>query len=325
MRAALYRRGILSSVEPPIPTICVGNLSVGGTGKTPITLFLTQKLSAMGRRPLIVSRGYRGRLEGRTAMVSDGCGVLLSPEDAGDEPVMMARRLPRVPVVIGSRRPEAVAFGTKNTSADVAVCDDAFQHLRLRRKLNVLCVDGAAGFGNHQTLPLGPLREPISASRRADVVLCNNGAGVREDIEGILRKGGFSGPIINWHYVPVRFRSLDGKTEIAINELVGKSVHALAATARPDGFFQLLEKTGVRIAQKTARPDHHYWSIGDFPRASGIAAQQPFMYHVATEKDSVKLNGIEAPDGLPILILIVEPVPENRDANLLDRILAEAI
>jgi tetraacyldisaccharide 4'-kinase len=211
------------------------------------------------------------------------------------------------------------------TPADVAVCDDAFQHLRLRRRMNILCVDGAAGFGNHQTLPLGPLREPLSAIGRADVILINAGEGIREDVEGIARKNGFSGPFIPWRYEVICFRPLAVGTDLDPSELKGKPIHALAAIARPESFFLTLEKLGVRIVARTERMDHYVWTADDLAAPDRIAGNAHFMYHVATEKDSVKLRGITPPDGLPVLIMIVTPAFSSEDEALLDRLLLEAV
>jgi tetraacyldisaccharide 4'-kinase len=325
LRAWLYARGIFRSHESSMPVISVGNLTVGGTGKTPITLFLVDRLKRLGRRSAIISRGYKGTHEGRTILVSDGKQVFLSAKEAGDEPFMMANRAPDVPVVIGAQRHLAVELATQETDADVAVCDDAFQHLAIYRNLNILCVNGERGFGNRHVFPYGPLREPFSALARADAVFLNDGEGCREDIIPTLRRHGFGGPVIVWRYAIRCFRDVESGMEIPVSELAGRNVHALAATAAPGGFFHLLEKSGIRIASWTVRPDHHAWSAKDLAKPDFLADNASIMYHVATEKDSVKMGGLVPPDGHPVLAAIVDPQFSGDDETLIERILTESL
>ncbi|MCC6160593.1 MAG: tetraacyldisaccharide 4'-kinase [Deltaproteobacteria bacterium] len=303
-RAAMYDAGFLRSIDPPIPAINVGNLTLGGTGKTPLTLEVARILAEMGRRPGIVSRGYRARREGEIAIISDGSRLLLDANEAGDEPVMMAHRDPRIPVVIGARRPEAVAR-VAALGADVAVCDDAFQHLRLRRRLDVVAIQGAAGFGNGRVFPAGPLREPMSALARAHVIAEN--VGDREsDHERVVRDAGFRGDFLRWSYRVVELRRLSDDAEVTIETLRGASVHAVAATARPESFAQTLESLGARVVHRTYRRDHHRWTRADLDEARRIAATGGVPYHIATEKDAVKLRGVDGIDEIPFFVLMVD-------------------
>lgn len=303
-RAAAYERGWLPSVQPPIPAISVGNLTLGGTGKTPLTLEITRILREMGRRPGMVSRGYRAAREGDIAVVSDGSRVLLGARDAGDEPAMMALREPRTPVVIGARRPEAVAR-VATLGADVAVCDDAFSHLRLRRRLDIVAIHGAAGFGNGRVFPAGPLREPMRALARAHVIAEN--VGDREtDHERVVRDAGFRGEFLRWSYRVAGLRRLADGADIPIESLRGVAVHALAATARPESFAHTLESLGANVAHRTFRRDHHPWSRADLDEARRIAARGGVHYHVATEKDAVKLRGVDGIDEIPLFVLSVD-------------------
>ncbi|MCZ7585536.1 MAG: tetraacyldisaccharide 4'-kinase [Deltaproteobacteria bacterium] len=324
------RRWLSASDRRPanaVPVIGVGNLTVGGTGKTPISMYLAERLRSAGRRPAIVTRGYRGTLEGSEAVVRgpEDDAPRLEARDAGDEAFMMASRLAGVPVVIGARRPEAVALAARECGADVVICDDAFQHLRLRRDLDVLCVNGELGFGNGLTLPFGPLREPLSAASRAHLVLVNNDGSERAEIESALRDAGCTAPVVRWHYRAECFIPLESEQPIPLSDLKGGAVHALAATAAPERFFRFLMGLGLDVVATTARDDHHTWHAGDFRGPARIVEPRPFDYHVATEKDAAKLRGLSVPDGKPVLILRVEPEFTEEDSALIGRLLEESL
>ncbi len=318
-RAWAYEKGLFASVEPSLPAICVGNLNVGGAGKTPVTMFVAKRLRAYGRKPVIISRGYRGKREGRIALVSDGEKMLLDARQAGDEPVMMAEKLPGVPVVIGAKRPEAINYAKSRIDADAALCDDAFQHLRLKRSLNLLCVNGETGFGNHQLLPLGPLREPFSALARADAILVNEGRGLREDVKAIAQKYGFRGVVIPWHYRIDGFLESGRDDLLPADMLLEKDIHAFAATAHPEGFFATLENAGFRVAARSVKSDHAPWLASDmksWPRAD---------FHVCTEKDFVKIQSESTGFDGRILACVVRPHLVEDDIEILDALIKEKL
>uniref|UniRef100_UPI0035937661 tetraacyldisaccharide 4'-kinase n=1 Tax=Desulfococcus sp. TaxID=2025834 RepID=UPI0035937661 len=174
-RARWYETGRLPSRRLPCGVVSVGNITVGGTGKTPMALRLAREFACAGRRTVIVSRGYRGRAEAEGGIVSDGGSLFMTADAAGDEPFMMAESLIAagldVPVVVGRNRHAAGMTAVFRFAPEVVILDDAFQHLRLRRDLNLLLLDGTAPFGNGRVLPRGPLREPLSALARADAVI----------------------------------------------------------------------------------------------------------------------------------------------------------
>lgn len=322
-RAVMYDAGILWSVDPPIPAISVGNLTLGGTGKTPMTLEVARILREIGRRPGIVSRGYRAAREGEIAVVSDGSRVLLGAQEAGDEPAMMAHRAPQTPVVIGARRPEAVARAAA-LGADVAVCDDAFSHLRLRRRLDIVTIHGATGFGNARVFPAGSLREPLSALARAHVIAENVGERAT-DHERAVRGAGFRGDFLRWSYRVTSLRRIGDDAEIPVESLRGAQVHALAATARPESFAQTLKSLGANVVHRTFRRDHHPWTRADLDEARRIAATGRVPYHVATEKDAVKLRGVDGIDEIPFFVLMVDVRWHGDGEERLRRCLVECL
>ena len=171
IRARLYAAGVLPSKALLCRVISVGNIIAGGTGKTPMTIFVAQLLRDKGQRVVVLSRGYRGSMEASGGIVSDGERIFKGPDEAGDEPYLMARVLKGIPVVVGKRRYEAGMMAIARFQPDVIVLDDAFQHLRLKRDLDLVLLDCRSPWGNGYLLPRGLLREPLSALRRAHAII----------------------------------------------------------------------------------------------------------------------------------------------------------
>ncbi|MHA1568789.1 MAG: tetraacyldisaccharide 4'-kinase, partial [Alphaproteobacteria bacterium] len=305
LRALAYRCGWLKSVRPRCSVISVGNLTVGGTGKTPVTIFLAKALQERGRRVAVVSRGYHGSLEGETAVVADGENVLLSTEQAGDEPVLIARRLPGVPVVIGARRPAAVALAQQRFGAEVVVCDDAFSHLALQREVDIVLVHGRDGLGNGRCTPAGPLREPPAALRRAQVVALNVTAGEDERTEAEIRRAGYTGPILRFRYSGLAWRRLTLCEELDPAGLSDHRVLAFAATARPNDVFASFAGSGLEVIERVAYPDHHAYTERDLASLAQLAGQKGICYLATTEKDAVKLP-FSLPENVEILVASVQ-------------------
>ena len=171
LRASMYRQGYYKVRRLPCKVISVGNITVGGTGKTPMTRYLARQIQALGRRVAIVSRGYKGAAEKNGGLVSDGKRVLMDAATAGDEPYLLAAGLRDVPVAVGRDRFAAAMRLLQAHDSEVIILDDAFQHLPLARDLNIVLLDHQRPFGNHHLLPRGPLREPLTALERGDVFI----------------------------------------------------------------------------------------------------------------------------------------------------------
>ena len=265
LRRFSYRSGIMASVKLPVPVVVVGNISVGGTGKTPLTLWLAQQLTENGWHPGIVSRGYtKTKARKRTPQE-------VSFDDAanevGDEPLLMAQRA-LCPIWIGRDRPAAAqALLQAHPECDIILSDDGLQHYRLRRDAEIVVIDGARRFGNGLLLPAGPLREPESRLRRADAVVINGGQ---------ARNGEFAMSLTGSLF----YNLLNPATILTAGEFVGQRLHAIAGIGHPQRFFAHLERLGL-TAQHHAFPDHHHYSAADiaFDDADAI---------LMTEKDAVK-------------------------------------
>lgn len=288
-RAAAYRAGVKRSVRLPVPVVVVGNVTVGGTGKTPFVIWLARELAARGHSPGIVTRGYRGnavRTPHRVTPVS-------SADDAGDEPVLLAVRTARPVVAAADRVAAAEALLAEAPDVDVLLSDDGLQHYRLARAFEIAVVDSVRGFGNGLCLPAGPLREPVARLATVDAVVVNDGGGgAREDASsdraGALR--GIPGGVLR---VPMTltvtrvYRVADG-AETSLEAFAGRTVHAVAGIGDPERFFRMLERVGIDVLRHPL-PDHARLRAEDLPR-------EPAVPVLVTEKDAVKLRGAAPAD-----------------------------
>lgn len=290
MRAWAYRCGILRTRRLPVPVISVGNLTLGGTGKTPTVLWLAGVLKEMGRRPAILSRGYGGDAQDIVNVVSDGDRVLLEPEEGGDEPVMLARRLPGVPVLAGRRRFPLGQYAVDRFQADVMILDDGFQHLALGRDLNLLLLDHRAPLGNGHLFPAGTLREvPQTAAKRANAALVTRW---REDAPEWNMKEllGFDLPLAASALVPDALVSLSGEGTLPLDGFSGTPLSAFCGIAQPDDFFNSLEALGMELVDRQAFPDHFDYSAEVLRELVDRAIKKGAQGLITTEKDAVKLG-----------------------------------
>lgn len=243
LRRVLYRVGIKRSVELSVPVIVVGNLVAGGTGKTPVTLFLVESLKALGYRPGIVSRGYGRRSRDLLAVEPDSAA-----DDVGDEPLLLRRRS-GCPVVVAADR-VAAARELIAEDVDVVVADDGLQHYRLGRDVELCVVDGERGFGNGWQLPAGPLREPPARLGSVDAVLVNASSATRHPSIARLRK-----PAVCFTLRAERAVRLADGHSVPLAELRGREAHAVAGIGNPARFFRTLEAFGIAVRPHPL-PDH---------------------------------------------------------------------
>ncbi len=264
-RRALYARGILRSERPAVPVVVVGNITVGGTGKTPLVLWLAELVRSQGWRPGIVTRGYGGTQQVQEVTVNS------DPVSAGDEPVLLARRS-GVPVFAGRRRTAAArALLAAHPECDMLISDDGLQHYALARDIELAVVDGERRFGNGWLLPAGPLREPVRRLHEVDAVVVNGG--------GVLTK-----PRVPQHDMTLHGTGLvnvrDPQRAAAPAAFAGGPVHAVAGTGDPQRFFAQLRRLGLTVRGHPF-PDHHAFTPDDL----AFAQDAPVLM---TEKDAVK-------------------------------------
>lgn len=274
----------------PVTTISVGNLTVGGNGKTPFTLFLAEGLSRRGYRVAIVSRGY-GRRAGSppAALVADHGVLMIDAADAGDEPAMMAHAFAG-PIAVARRRLDAIGMLVRRGRLDAVILDDAFQHLRLRRDLDLLLIGTPRGIGNGWLLPAGPLREPLGALRRANaVILMARAAGAEPrptpELDGALA----ASTLLRATLKPrALIRSADGAWVESALALRGRRVVAVSGLADPGGFSATVRGLGAQLARTLEYPDHHRYSSADWDDIRRAADDAELV--LTTEKDLVKLQ-----------------------------------
>lgn len=303
LRDWLYARGVLRCRRVPCPVIAVGNLTVGGTGKTPATALAARTLAGLGRRPVVVSRGYGRRSRG-VQVVADTVAIRLDPREAGDEPFLLARRLPGVPVVVGASRYEAARAAVERFGATAIVLDDGFQHRTLAKDLEVVMVRARRPWGNGRLLPAGPLREPLSALARADLVVVLGAAHPAEagEVADAVRRWAPSVPLLGARYEVVECWRAGGMEPIARGALAGRRLLAFAGIAWPAAFAATLEEIGVAPAGLQTFRDHHWYTAADLvaldARAGAIGADGL----VTTEKDWVRLARL-APPRRPLYVV----------------------
>lgn len=281
LRDLCFRCGLRQVFHSRLPVIAVGNLAVGGTGKTPMVDLLIRYAEQKGLRVAVVSRGYGGTYSGELGIVSRGEGLLLSASEAGDEPCLLARRNPRALVLVAARRKLAIQYLERHSCADLVILDDAFQHRQVARDLNLLLLDAASPFGNGRLLPAGILREPASAIARADLV-CLTGAG-----EGRILSALDKSVIRVGSTLAEQATSLKGASR-PLSEFTGQKVVAFAGIARPERFFSALEARGIKPLVRLALGDHVDYDGPLLGQISAAAVEADLL--LTTEKDAVKLT-----------------------------------
>jgi len=289
-RDAGYRARLFSSRRLPAAVVSIGNLTVGGSGKTPLAALVAALLAELGAAPAIVSRGYGRRTRG-ARVVADRDGVQLSARDAGDEPRLLAEQLPGVPVVVGESRYEAGRIALERCGADVLVLDDGFQHRTIVKDLEIVTVAGAEPWGNGRLFPRGILREPLSALGRADVVVVTNPAtaAMRSAVERALRERESQAPVLAGSYRPEALRAGDGGS-LPASTLAGCRVLAVAGLASPAGFVATLASLGADVVDLVEFPDHHRYTGYDLERIRAAARRAGADRVVTTEKDWMRLR-----------------------------------
>jgi len=264
IRNAAYTVGILPKRSVDVPVIVVGNLTVGGTGKTPLVIWLSQFLIKQGYRPGIISRGYGGRKSSRPQQVRPDS----HPSQVGDEPVLLAQKT-RCPVAVFPNRYIAASELLKYTDCNILLCDDGLQHLAMDRDLEIAVVDGDRRFGNGRCLPAGPLREPVSRLSTVDLIVATGKAGRNEFL---------------MNYVYDDLLSLDKQQSTVIDAFRNTTVHAVSGIGNPERFQAYLRSHNIRVI-KHEFMDHHNYQQADLQFNDGLSI-------IMTEKDAVKCRDL---------------------------------
>ncbi len=302
-RTELYRRGLLATRRLRRPTISIGALEMGGTGKTPVVAAVAQLLQGAGRKPAVISRGY-ARQTHAPCVVSDGQGLRIDVRSAGDEPSWYARALDGVPVAVAARRElGAELLERGNARADVYLLDDAYQHVRVARDVNLLVVDAERPFWQQAPPPAGRLREGVGAARRADAFIIVGGGAdpdsMRRELDGRY-PGRPAFDVLTGEPGSWRLDSWDPRRAPRPPGELGASCVAFAGIARPGRFFNALEAAGIDVRARQSFPDHHWYSSRDLDALQRAATDTSADALVTTEKDAVRLLEPDVSCSVPI-------------------------
>ncbi len=338
LRNAFYDTGVLDSGKLDCRVVSVGNLTAGGTGKTPMTIHLAALLRRMGYRPVVISRGYGGNAEKEGAVVSDGYELLCGSDVSGDEPFMMASAMRGVPVLVGGDRYKSGLRAVSEFDPDIILMDDGFQHRRLHRDLDIVLVDAATMFGNGRLLPRGMLREPLRSIGRADAVVLTRCAGdcepSRAELQQMLRrpaivrrKKGFSGriPIFRARHEPYLSFIQNGKAplsaiiqeqtpETGFSAISKTRLFVFSGIAGNHSFKETVEEYAGSVGGSMFFPDHHRYSDEDLRRIAAAAASGKADFLATTEKDYVKVAG-RMPADIPVCVIGIRIVFVGEDEH----------
>lgn len=291
----LYKNNILKSYSSKSFVISVGNLTTGGTGKTPITAEIANYLTKSGKKVCIVSRGYKGKLKNKIPnIISDGKEIFYTAADAGDEPFWLSQNCPGTAVITCSSRQKGIEYGEQKLGCDTFILDDGFQHQKVKRDINILVIDGDKKFGNELILPAGPLREPITEIYRANKIIVVNKKNNNRGLKGykkVLEKA---------LKIPVQIcnMKLGLPYNIQTNETFEyEKFFAFCAIGQPEQFFNLLT---VNVVGKKIFEDHHQYTEADLEKLKIQAKESGATALITTEKDAVKIKALNNANSIKI-------------------------
>jgi tetraacyldisaccharide 4'-kinase len=290
----------------PKKVISIGNITSGGTGKTPATIAVALEAKRRGLKPCVLTRGYKGSIRGPVRVTAD-----MKAGEAGDEPLLMARRLGDIPVMKCANRYEAGMYAINNLdpTPDLFVLDDGFQHRRLFRDKDILLVNSRDPFANGKLLPVGLLREPLGQMKRADIIVItkksdDNSRELKETIRGYNADA----PIFDSGYGLSSAMDASGEKR-PIEWLKGKDIYAFCGIGEPGSFREALIRTGTQLRGFKAFGDHYRFTQGDMRKISNEAHVNGAPWIITTEKDIMRLQGIDTPENL--LTLVIDFVAEE--------------
>lgn len=318
LKLTFYRWGLLKQYRLDCHVISLGNITVGGTGKTPTAQRLAVAIRDMGYKVVILNRGYRAKWKGEVGVVSDGEKIYMSATEAGDEAFLLAKNLPKVPVLIGADRAVTGRYAVEQLHADVVILDDGYQHWRLVRDLDILLIDAINIFGNNYMLPRGTLREPLDHLDRADVCLLTKVDQANSDacsiIKNTVKKYNEKALIVTSVHSPKYFVEVADWYKGAsnhttpIDSLKGKKVTAVSAIGNPASFEQTISDVGAEVIDSVRFADHHDYTMAEMQIIMDNAIECGSDALIITEKDLVKIPAefIHSSRDLPVYVLSME-------------------
>ena len=304
IRYFLYRTGLLRRYPLGTQVISIGNVTAGGTGKTPVTEIFARTLAAEGRKVAILSRGYRRKeapwwqrlftqVIEKPLVVSDGRRVLLDSATGGDEPYMLASNLPGVAVVVDRNRVKAGRYAVNRLGCDTLILDDGFQYQKLKHSIEVVLVDSTNPFGNGNLLPRGILREPVRNLKRADIIFLTKCRGDVSAVKEEIRRYNTTAEIVECNHTPKVMKDVWSREEFTLDWLRDKTVCTLSGIASPKGFENSLRHLGAKVVWCERYADHHRYDASEVLYALNRTADMGADALVTTEKDAVRFPRLE--------------------------------
>jgi tetraacyldisaccharide 4'-kinase len=320
IRLLLYRCGLRKQTKLKARVISVGNVTVGGTGKTPLVIYLAERLKARGKRVAALSRGYKRKKKERVDL-NQRTVRQIEWRDVGDEPYFLARRLSGVPIIVAKNRCHSGNYAVEKHDAQFLILDDGFQHLRLFRDLDIVVIDSVNPFGNGRLLPAGPLREPIASLRRADVFVLtktdqvsNTGALIE-----ILRRYNPEAPIVESVYHIRSIEKLSDGSQVTASQVENRPALAFSGIGNPLSFEWSLKQLKIQVLKHQKFPDHFAYEKEDILKLSREAESLGVDLIVTTEKDSVRIPLINEPQ-IPICVLKIDLKVKSGEEALLEKV-----
>ena len=326
IRRGFYNYGIIGRQNFDVPVVSVGNLTFGGTGKTPFTIWISQFLSESQKRPLVLMRGYKGAFEHGVGVIAGGDSFRFNPSDYGDEALLIARRLKKGAVIVGKNRTKNLEMYFDEIRPDVVLLDDGYQHLKFFRNLNIVLFDATMPLSRYQVAPKGYMREGLKALVDAHAVVISRSDQVHESKIDSLKKFLIpylktNTPFAQIRYTPIGVYDGNYKKIYEVSELKGQKVLAVAGLASPHAFFNLLESLGADIVKRKVYPDHYYFNAKDINEILLEASAQGALV-VTSEKDMVKIRRISTDVRIVYLEVVVEFMDgENELKDLIKKVM----
>jgi len=317
LRNTLYDKGVFETYDLGAHAISIGNITTGGTGKTPLVAYVAEILAARGEKVCILTRGYGRENPETRVLVSDGEQILADPSQAGDEPFELAQKLlGKAMIIADADRVAAAEWAKRKFGVTAFVLDDGFQHRKAKRDVDIVCIDATNPFGGDEMLPAGGLREPIHNLSRASVVVITR-ANLVENIEDLKFEISELAPEAKFFAAEnrisriVELEEFHAKPQISQSEEMSKKGLAFCALGNPENFFEQLRQDGTEITATDAFPDHHRYTQQDIERIESLARTSDAEILLTTAKDAVKLNDLTFT--LPCYVVEIELVLDNPD------------
>ncbi len=320
VRLLLYQNGICKQKELNARVISVGNITAGGTGKTPLVMYIAEKLKEKNKKVAILSRGYKRKYK-EMVDLNKITFEKASWEEVGDEPYLMAQRLPAIPIIVTRHRNLSGSYAIEKYGAEILILDDGFQHLKLRRDINLVVIDSTNPFGNGKLLPAGTLREPLSSLKRADIFVLTKTDQISDlkEVINTLRRYNSKAPIVESIYRIRSVERLSDDLSVDPKELENKRAYAFSGIGNPASFENSLRQLKINILRHRVYSDHFSYRPKDLLSLIEEAKNLGVDFIITTEKDSVRIPKVNRQE-IPIYVFKVDLKIISGEEILLNKI-----